>query len=171
MTTSVLLRLMTTEQRLDQLEDEFETVKQILASAARYAESANEKLDRFIEESRAYQARTDIRMEQVERQMQQTEARMQQTEARMQQTEARMQRIEERMLVFDERFAQFIDRIEEIEAQAAIDRANFQDRMQELAEQAERDRNQANLDRAEFRTTVEGILNALTQRFNGNGNT
>ena len=32
-------------QRIDRLEDEFETVKQLLASAARYAESANEGLN------------------------------------------------------------------------------------------------------------------------------
>lgn len=37
---------MTTEQRLNHIEDEFETVKQLLASAARYAESANETGDR-----------------------------------------------------------------------------------------------------------------------------
>lgn len=36
-------------------------------------------------------------------------------------------------------------------------------------EQAERDRNQAAIDRAEFRSTVQGILDALTQRFSGNG--
>ena len=148
---------MTTEQRLDQLEDEFETVKQILASAARYAESATRNLDRFIEESRDYQARTDARMAQTDEHMAQIDARMEQNELRM--------------IVLENRFAQFIDRMDQIEAQAAIDRANFQDRMQVLAEQAERDRNQANLDRAEFRSTVEGILNALTQRFNGNGNT
>jgi len=39
----------------------------------------------------------------------------------------------------------------------------------EQAEQAERDRNQANIERAEFRTTVRDILDALTQRFSGNG--
>ncbi len=37
---------MTTEQRLQRLEDEFEVVKDLLASAARYAESANQGLDR-----------------------------------------------------------------------------------------------------------------------------
>ena len=37
------------------------------------------------------------------------------------------------------------------------------------AEQAAIDRRQAEIDRAEFRTTVQGILDALTQRFSGNG--
>lgn len=40
---------MTTEQRLDKIEDEFETVKQLLVSTARYAESANNRIDRLSE--------------------------------------------------------------------------------------------------------------------------
>ncbi len=40
---------MTTEQRLNRLEDEFETVKELLMSAARYAESANSGLDLLTE--------------------------------------------------------------------------------------------------------------------------
>ena len=37
------------------------------------------------------------------------------------------------------------------------------------AEQAERDRNQAAIDRAEFRTTVQDILSVLSERFRANG--
>lgn len=38
-----------------------------------------------------------------------------------------------------------------------------------LAQQAEQDRNQASIDRAEFRSTVEQLLQVLTQQLNGNG--
>lgn len=47
------------DQRLDRIEDEFDTVKQLLASAARYAESANEKLDRLSERQDRTQAQLD----------------------------------------------------------------------------------------------------------------
>ena len=49
------------DQRLDRIEDEFETVKQLLASAARYAESANKKLDRLSEK----QDRTQTQLDQL----------------------------------------------------------------------------------------------------------
>jgi len=48
-------------QRLDRIEDEFETVKQLLASAARYAESANEGLERLTEK----QDRTQTQLDQL----------------------------------------------------------------------------------------------------------
>ncbi|NEP62687.1 MAG: 6-aminohexanoate hydrolase [Symploca sp. SIO2G7] len=38
---------MTTQQRLNRLEDEFETVKELLISAARYSSSANERLEQL----------------------------------------------------------------------------------------------------------------------------
>ena len=41
--------------------------------------------------------------------------------------------------------------------------------IQRQAEQAERDRNQAAIDRAEFRTTVQDILSVLSERFRANG--
>lgn len=49
------------DQRLDRIEDEFETVKQLLASAARYASSANEGLDRLTER----QDRTQNQLDQL----------------------------------------------------------------------------------------------------------
>jgi DNA repair exonuclease SbcCD ATPase subunit len=42
-------------------------------------------------------------------------------------------------------------------------------RVDTLAQQAEQDRSQAAIDRAEFRSTVQQILDALTQRFSSNG--
>lgn len=43
--------------------------------------------------------------------------------------------------------------------------------IEQMSRGAEQDRSQAAIDRAEFRTTVQGILDALTQRFNSNGHT
>jgi chromosome segregation ATPase len=63
---------MTTEQRLQRLEDEFEVVKDLLTSTARYAESANRGLDqvvgaieRLTESQAASQAALDERFRQV----------------------------------------------------------------------------------------------------------
>ncbi len=50
---------MTTEQRLNRLEDEFETVKELLMSAARYAESANSGLSLLTERGDRTQAQLD----------------------------------------------------------------------------------------------------------------
>jgi chromosome segregation ATPase len=47
------------EQRVGQLEDDFETVKQLLISAARHAESANEGLDRLTERQDQTQRQLD----------------------------------------------------------------------------------------------------------------
>jgi chromosome segregation ATPase len=63
---------MTTEQRLQRLEDEFEIVKDLLVSTARYAESANRGLDqvvgaieRLTESQATSQAALDERFRQV----------------------------------------------------------------------------------------------------------
>lgn len=50
---------MTIEQRLDKIEDEFETVKQLLASAARYAESSHHRIDRLSERQDITQIQLD----------------------------------------------------------------------------------------------------------------
>jgi chromosome segregation ATPase len=63
---------MTTEQQLQRLEDEFEVVKDLLTSTARYAESANRGLDRAMgiidrltESQAASQAAWDERFRQI----------------------------------------------------------------------------------------------------------
>lgn len=118
---------MTTEQRLTDLEDEFDTVKQLLAAAARYAESANRgleqqrnNLDDFIAESRLHRAET-----------------------------------ERRLTALETRFNQFLE-------QAERDRIETQERLDRLDSQAA-------IDRQEFRTTTQALIEALRDRFNGNG--
>lgn len=107
--------------------DEFEDVKLLLASAARYAESANERLDRVaLQQSHNTLAITML---------------------------------SERMDRFTERVNYLADTVAELSVT-----------VESLAQQAAQDRSQAAIDRAEFRTTVEQLLQVLTQRFNGNGN-
>ncbi|BAZ83693.1 hypothetical protein PN497_09210 [Sphaerospermopsis kisseleviana CS-549] len=48
-----------TDTRLNQLEDEFETVKQLLISAASYAESADKRIDRLSERQDITQRQLD----------------------------------------------------------------------------------------------------------------
>lgn len=48
-----------TDQRLDTIEDELETVKRLLVSAASYAESANQGLERLTERQDKTQAQLD----------------------------------------------------------------------------------------------------------------
>lgn len=50
---------MTNAQRLDNVENELETVKQLLVSTARYAESANGRLDRLVERQDLTQRQLD----------------------------------------------------------------------------------------------------------------
>ena len=52
---------MTTEQRLDRVETEFATIRQLLISAATYAESANRRID----ELGAKQDRTQIMLDEL----------------------------------------------------------------------------------------------------------
>lgn len=51
---------MTTEQRIDRIEDEFETVKQLLMSSARLAESADRRIDRLSEKLDRLTDRVDL---------------------------------------------------------------------------------------------------------------
>ncbi|NET57404.1 MAG: 6-aminohexanoate hydrolase [Symploca sp. SIO2E6] len=57
---------MTTQQRLNRLEDEFETVKELLTSAAKYAESTNERLDQLTVSQETTQTQLDQLSERVD---------------------------------------------------------------------------------------------------------
>jgi chromosome segregation ATPase len=66
-------------QRLDRIEDEFETVKQLLASAARHAESANVKIDRLSDR----QDRTQVQLDQLNNTVNDLTTSQSQTESRL----------------------------------------------------------------------------------------
>ena len=69
---------MTAEQKIAQLEDEFETVKQLLASAASFAESSSRKVDRLAES----QARTDEALRAYIAEGREQQTRLEQAQAR-----------------------------------------------------------------------------------------
>jgi uncharacterized protein (DUF3084 family) len=80
--------------------DEFETVKQLLASAARYAESANQKLDRVatqqetnttaIADLRETQERTQQQLDQLSQKQDRTQTQLDQLSVRVTQMSERV---------------------------------------------------------------------------------
>lgn len=80
-------------QRLDRIEDEFETVKQLLASAARYAESANEKLDRLSER----QDRTQVQLDQLTVRVDELTAAQTQTQTQLDQLTQKVDQLSSRV--------------------------------------------------------------------------
>lgn len=113
--------------------DEFEDVKELLASAARYAESANEKIDRVATQQELNTSAIAVLTQKVD----QLTGRVDQLTGRVDQLTS------------------------EVSEMRVLMEAAFQ--------QAEQDRSQAQIDRAEFRTTVTQLLQVLTRQFNGNG--
>lgn len=83
--------------------DEFETVKDLLASAARYAESANRGVDRLqlnqerlqflVEQLLQTQQRTETRMEELATQARRTEERLEALATQSQKTETRLEEL------------------------------------------------------------------------------
>lgn len=66
--------------------------------------------------------------------------------------------IQQDLQVLTARMSRIGDRVEQVAAT-----------VEAIAQQGEQDRSQAATDRADFRSTVENILNALVVRFNSNG--
>jgi chromosome segregation ATPase len=77
------------DQRLDRIEDEFETVKQLLASAARYAESANEKIDQLSDR----QDRTQAQLDQLSNRQDRTQVQIDQLSNRQDRTQAQLDQL------------------------------------------------------------------------------
>ncbi|MBD2211253.1 6-aminohexanoate hydrolase [Nostoc linckia FACHB-104] len=84
---------MTTEQRLDRVEDDLAAVRQLLASAATYAESANRGLDRAITRQDA----TDAQIAQLREAQTATDAQIAQLLAAQTATDAKLDRLTERV--------------------------------------------------------------------------
>lgn len=75
------------ERRLDDIEDELETVKQLLLSTARYAESANERIDRLSAQQERTQAQLDQLSDRVDSFMSNTQQLFDQQAAILQRLE------------------------------------------------------------------------------------
>jgi chromosome segregation ATPase len=121
---------------------DLDDVRDLLMSAARYAESAHRGLDRL----EIAQERSQLHIEQLTMRMDRVEAQLEELRATVSELRATVS-----------------------ELSTEVGRVMLG--MELLSQQAEQDRNQAAIDRAEFRSTVEQLLRVLTQQFNGNGET
>lgn len=118
---------MTTEQRLNRLEDEFETVKELLMSAARYAESANEGLDRLTER----QDRTQAQLDQLSVAQENTQGKLDQLSERVDSFVFSAQRLFNQQA---ERLIQLEGQAERLEAVVQMLARNYQAHQSQLQE-------------------------------------
>lgn len=111
---------MTDAQRLDRVENELETVKQLLLSTARYAESANQRIDRLIERQDSTQKQLDSLAVTVQVMGERVDAFISKTDAFISKTDDFIETTQARNAVFGE----VILRLEENQAStnAAIER-------------------------------------------------
>ncbi|MBG1264148.1 6-aminohexanoate hydrolase [Nostoc commune] len=122
---------MTNAQRLDHVEDELETVKQLLVSTARYAESANRRLD----ELTLKQDRTQSQLDQIGGKVEQlsdkvdsfvthTQRLFTRAGSEVEETKARTERLEALMLKLDRNFEEQKSQFQEfkITTGAALER-------------------------------------------------
>ncbi|OYE00358.1 6-aminohexanoate hydrolase [Nostoc sp. 'Peltigera membranacea cyanobiont' 232] len=122
---------MTNSQRLDHVEDELETVKQLLVSTARYAESANRRLD----ELTLKQDRTQSQLDQIGGKVDQlsdkvdsfvthTQRLFTRAGSEVEETKARTERLEALMLKLDRNFEEQKSQFQEfqITTGAALER-------------------------------------------------
>jgi len=77
---------MTTEQRLDRVETEFATIRQLLISAATYAESANRRID----ELGTKQDRTQIMLDELGAKQDRSQTQLDQLGMRVDQLSSRV---------------------------------------------------------------------------------
>jgi len=140
---------MTTGQRLDRFEDELADVKQLLGSAARYAESANRGLDRLtakIDDLTVAASHTQTKIDELTEVQARTQTQINDLTVAASRTQTQLDQLTQ--------VASRLDR----DAQASA--ADFAHRIVELWEEAERDRAKADEDRAkadEDRAFMRGL--------------
>jgi len=134
--------------------DEFEDVKELLASAARYAESANARLDRVAAQQELNTSAIAMQGEQIALLGQKIDALATAQAQTQQQLDALTLKVD-----------RLSDRVDELTTQVS----ELSVTVESLAQEAAQDRSQAQIDRAEFRSTVQQLLEVLTRQFNGNG--
>ncbi|MCX5981719.1 MAG: 6-aminohexanoate hydrolase [Nostocales cyanobacterium LacPavin_0920_SED1_MAG_38_18] len=129
---------MTTEQRLDRVEAEFATIRQLLISAATYAESANRRID----ELGTKQDRTQIMLDELGTKQDRTQTQLDQLSSRVdefifhtqrlfnkagseiEETKARTERLEALMLKLDRNYEEQKSQFQEYQltTNAALER-------------------------------------------------
>lgn len=133
------------QQRVDKLENEFEVVKELLMSAARYAESANQRIDRLGEK----QDQTQVMLDQLGQKQDRTQAQLDQLGARVDQVVATQQEIQRVMLQLAER---------QLRSDAAIE--TLVDAVTRLTQNSEADRSlmrQQQAQISEMQSEVRGL--------------
>ena len=143
---------MTTEQRLDRVETEFATIRQLLISAATYAESANRRIDELgikqdrtqimLDELGAKQDRTQIMLDELGAKQDHTQTQLDQLSSRVdefifhtqrlfnkaggeiEETKARTERLEALMLKLDRNYEEQKSQFQEYQltTNAALER-------------------------------------------------
>ena len=143
---------MTTEQRLDRVETEFATIRQLLISAATYAESANRRIDELgikqdrtqimLDELGAKQDRTQIMLDELGTKQDRTQTQLDQLSSRVdefifhtqrlfnkagseiEETKARTERLEALMLKLDRNYEEQKSQFQEYQltTNAALER-------------------------------------------------
>jgi chromosome segregation ATPase len=148
--------------------DEFETVKELLASAARYAESANERIDHTQQQLDQLGVKIDAlttAQDRTQRQLDTLAANQ------INERDERLSLKEDLEILFqtvrqtDRTVAQLTDKVDGLTNSVV----GLSEQLEQQAQQAEQDRSQAAIDRSEFRSTVTQLLQVLTQQMNGNG--
>ncbi|WP_413171628.1 6-aminohexanoate hydrolase [Anabaena azotica] len=122
---------MTTEQRLDRVESEFATIRQLLTSAATYAESANRRID----DLGAKQDRTQTQLDQLGVKVDQLSNRVDEfvfhtqrlfnkAGSETEETKARTERLEALMLKLDRNYEEQKSQFQEFQrsTNAALER-------------------------------------------------
>jgi DNA repair exonuclease SbcCD ATPase subunit len=95
---------MTTEQRLDRVETEFATIRQLLISAATYAESANRRID----ELGTKQDRTQIMLDELGAKQDRTQIMLDELGAKQDRTQTQLDRLGMRVDQLSSRVDEFI---------------------------------------------------------------
>ena len=136
---------MTTEQRLDRVETEFATIRQLLISAATYAESANRRIDELgtkqdrtqimLDELGAKQDRTQTQLDQLGMRVDQLSSRVDEfifhtqrlfnkAGGEIEETKARTERLEAIMLKLDRNYEEQKSQFQEYQltTNAALER-------------------------------------------------
>jgi chromosome segregation ATPase len=109
---------MTTEQRLDRVETEFATIRQLLISAATYAESANRRIDELgakqdrtqimLDELGAKQDRSQIMLDELGAKQDRTQIMLDELGAKQDRTQTQLDRLGMRVDQLSSRVDEFI---------------------------------------------------------------
>ncbi|MFM2061061.1 MAG: hypothetical protein RLZZ507_731 [Cyanobacteriota bacterium] len=122
---------MTTEQRLDRVESEFATIRQLLTSAATYAESANRRIDELGAKQDRTQSQLDqlgVKVDQLSNRVDEfvfhTQRLFNKAGSETEETKARTERLEALMLKLDRNYEEQKSQLQEFQrsTNAALER-------------------------------------------------